>query len=207
MIDTPPPKHRRQADRVRETRQTLLDAAVYCLDQHGYAATTISAVQSVSGLSRGALMYHFATRQDLIEATARRLLESAIRPTRHPMPKPLRSSTSVSEQVGFYWRRVVDTQQGRAFIEILVACRTDPDLAQRLTGVFGLYEQEVAVAARATFLSTLGDDDAAQLWDIGRIFLLGLVINATFINDAAKVEEIATRFGALLDTQLQLKSH
>lgn len=68
----------RQARSAR-TRERLLEATVACLVDHGYAGTTMQRVQRAAGVSRGALIHHFATMDDLlvgaIHHVARRQLE------------------------------------------------------------------------------------------------------------------------------------
>src|ERR1700761_590752 len=87
-VETAPPRARRsQAERSATTRQALLDATVACLVEDGYANTTTSRVSERAGLSRGAHLHHFQTRQALLAAAmeylaARRgehLLEAAER--------------------------------------------------------------------------------------------------------------------------------
>ena len=55
-------------DRSRATRLKLLQSAVECLAKHGYTASTVAAVASHAGVSRGAAQHHFPTREDLFIA-------------------------------------------------------------------------------------------------------------------------------------------
>jgi AcrR family transcriptional regulator len=55
-------------DRSRATRQRLLEAAVACLAEHGWAGSTVSVVAERAGVSRGAAQHHFPTREDLFTA-------------------------------------------------------------------------------------------------------------------------------------------
>ena len=68
----------RQARSAR-TRERLLEATVACLVDHGYAGTTMQRVQREAGVSRGALIHHFATMDELlvgaIHHVARRQLD------------------------------------------------------------------------------------------------------------------------------------
>jgi AcrR family transcriptional regulator len=48
------------------TRQRLLDAAIDCLVDRGYSGTTTTIVCQRAGLSRGAQLHHFPTREDLV---------------------------------------------------------------------------------------------------------------------------------------------
>src|SRR5580765_8011560 len=69
------PSRRSQAQRSATTRQALLDATVACLVEDGYASTTTSRVAERAGVSRGAHLHHFQTRNALVAAAMERLAE------------------------------------------------------------------------------------------------------------------------------------
>ncbi|KJY44443.1 TetR family transcriptional regulator, partial [Streptomyces sp. NRRL S-444] len=54
--------------RSRVTRRHLLEAAVSCLAEQGWAGSTVAVVAERAGVSRGAAQYHFPTREDLFTA-------------------------------------------------------------------------------------------------------------------------------------------
>ncbi|OIK03981.1 TetR/AcrR family transcriptional regulator [Streptomyces monashensis] len=62
-------------DRSRATRQRLLEAAVACLAEHGWAGSTVSVVAEHAGVSRGAAQHHFPTREDLFTAAVEYVAE------------------------------------------------------------------------------------------------------------------------------------
>ncbi|MET9070738.1 TetR/AcrR family transcriptional regulator [Streptomyces sp. NPDC004232] len=62
-------------DRSRATRQRLLEAAVACLAEHGWAGSTVSVVAERAGVSRGAAQHHFPTREDLFTAAVEYVAE------------------------------------------------------------------------------------------------------------------------------------
>jgi AcrR family transcriptional regulator len=57
-----------QQDRSRATRQRLLEAAIECLAEVGWAGSTVAVVAERAGVSRGAAQHHFPTREDLFAA-------------------------------------------------------------------------------------------------------------------------------------------
>src|SRR3954451_4672191 len=61
---------RNQAERSATTRQALLDATLECLVRDGYANTTTARVAERAGVSRGAHLHHFQTRDALLAAAA-----------------------------------------------------------------------------------------------------------------------------------------
>src|ERR687885_2968620 len=62
-------------DRSRATRQRLLEAAVACLAEHGWAGSTVAVVAERAGVSRGAAQHHFPTREDLFTAAVEYVAE------------------------------------------------------------------------------------------------------------------------------------
>lgn len=51
-----------------ETRETILEATLECLANHGYAETTNNLICDIAKVSRGAMLHHYPTRQDLLVA-------------------------------------------------------------------------------------------------------------------------------------------
>ena len=60
------------------TRQTILDAALDCFYDMGYANTTTENISKRAGVSRGAMLHHFPTRFDLIKAAVEHLTEKRL---------------------------------------------------------------------------------------------------------------------------------
>jgi AcrR family transcriptional regulator len=59
---------------MRDTRERLLDAATRVLLQRGAEHLTLSAVAAESGVSKGGLLYHFASKQALVRGLIDRLV-------------------------------------------------------------------------------------------------------------------------------------
>src|ERR1700739_4698659 len=74
---------RTQAERSAAMRTRLLDATVECLVSHGYSGTTTARVAEMAGVTRGAQVHHFRSKEDLvvaaIEHLAQQRAQSAIR--------------------------------------------------------------------------------------------------------------------------------
>ncbi|MGW7386100.1 ScbR family autoregulator-binding transcription factor [Streptomyces sp. NPDC054794] len=54
-------------DRAIRTRQTILTAAAKVFEARGYQAATISEVLNVAGVTKGALYFHFPSKEDLAQ--------------------------------------------------------------------------------------------------------------------------------------------
>lgn len=72
----PNPSDGRQARSVR-TRNALLEATEQVIRDEGVGAVTLERVAAVAGVSKGGLLYHFASKQDLIGALLHHTLKSA----------------------------------------------------------------------------------------------------------------------------------
>ena len=62
-------ERRSNVDRSATTRRQIFEATVRCLQSGGYGAVTNIRVAEEAGVSRGAMMHHFPTQQDLLVAT------------------------------------------------------------------------------------------------------------------------------------------
>jgi len=54
--------------KAQKTRRGVLDAAERLVDRHGAARLTLAGVAWEAGVSKGGLLYHFGTRDELIAA-------------------------------------------------------------------------------------------------------------------------------------------
>jgi AcrR family transcriptional regulator len=58
----------RQPRRERDTRRQILDASLHLFSEHGFARTTVRAIARDVGITNAAIYYHFASKQELLEA-------------------------------------------------------------------------------------------------------------------------------------------
>ncbi|MGB3481201.1 MAG: TetR/AcrR family transcriptional regulator [Mycobacterium sp.] len=71
-------RRRSQEERSAETRTRLLDATIECLLRYGYAGTTTPRVAELAGVTRGAQVHHFGTKNDLMLAALQHLTAKRI---------------------------------------------------------------------------------------------------------------------------------
>ena len=67
------PERRSREQRTSDSRQRILDAAVACLVESGYAGTTTLTIQARAEVSRGRLLHHFPSKETLLVAAAQHL--------------------------------------------------------------------------------------------------------------------------------------
>jgi len=138
-------QRRTQAQRVAETRLKLLDATVECLAEIGYARMTTADVADRAGLSRGAQLYHFQSKAELVATAVEHLLDRLHTETMQAMaalPADVDRGTAV---VDLLWR-IVNEPLFAAWLELVMAARTDAELAPRVADVENRFVARVAVA-------------------------------------------------------------
>jgi len=122
-----PAARRTQDERSAAMRARLLEATVESLATKGYAATTTTEVVRRAGVSRGAQVHHFPTKQDLVlEAIA------YIRERRHEEFRVAFSSLDPAERslagaLDLLWE-MYRSPTYAAWLELAVAARSDPPL-------------------------------------------------------------------------------
>lgn len=190
-----------KARQAEASRSRICGAAVQAIDRHGYAGASIQIIQAEAGVSRGALTHHFPTKQALVAETARRLLARAM-----PAPRRNKRAASVEAMILDAWRRIVNTSEGRAFVEILIAARTDADLHAELSPFLRDWDRQVGEAAAKVFAPVSGDEgDVEVLWAICRTFLRGLIVHERFTGNRKVLEPHVHRFAAMLAGHLTLR--
>lgn len=161
MPDRP---RRSQGERSALTRARILDATLDCLAERGYAGTTTTAVAERAGVSRGAQLHHFRTRQELLAAAVEhlyaRLTETYLKGFARLSP----DTDRIHAALGLLWE-VYNDPHLVAVVELQVAARTDGALMATLLPVGERHQANVlrlaaeyfpaAAAARPRFLATL----------------------------------------------------
>ncbi|HXB84867.1 TetR/AcrR family transcriptional regulator [Mycobacterium sp.] len=125
---------RTQAERSAAMRTRLLDATVECLVSYGYAGTTTPRVAELAGVTRGAQIHHFRSKEDLVVAAIEHLAQQRAQAAVRELGRVQASPDPVATILDFLW----EAHQGPMFtaaVELWVAARTDSVLAQHIERV------------------------------------------------------------------------
>jgi AcrR family transcriptional regulator len=118
------------AQRRAQTRNKILAAGVRCLAEFGYAATSTPLVARVAKVSRGSLLHQFPTKLDLVLAVA----EHAWLVQRDFIRAEVAANPPGPDQfvagVQAVWKGL-QLPEAVAVTEVMIAARTDPELARR----------------------------------------------------------------------------
>lgn len=125
------PVRRTQAERSAAMRTRLLDATIECLVSHGYAGTTTPRIAEIAGVTRGAQIHHFRSKEDLVVAAVEHLAQQRVQSAVRDVGRVRSSPDPVATVLEFLW----ESHQGPLFVatvELWVAARTDRVLAEHI---------------------------------------------------------------------------
>ncbi len=186
-------------DRSRATRQRLLEAAVACLAEHGWAGSTVSVVAERAGVSRGAAQHHFPTREDLFTAAVEYVAEERSTALRALFPEGAAGDRRevVSALVDLYTGPLF-----RAALHLWVAASNEEQLRPRVTELearVGRETHRIAVDLLGADESRPGARETVQgLLDMAR----GLGLANLLTDDTARRDRVVAQWAALLDEAL-----
>jgi AcrR family transcriptional regulator len=190
-------KHRTQAERSERTRELLLDATVECLDELGYAHTTVQEICQRAGLSRGAQQHHFTTKAELmtsaLEHLFARLSAQILNATAELPPGPERIEVGIDQ----LWAAYSGTLSTAA-VELWVAARTDPELRKSLLPV----DRALGHATLQFYREILGRDVDEQRTETLLLLTVnlirGLALDAMIGGDAGRRTALLTEWKSLV---------
>jgi AcrR family transcriptional regulator len=166
-------EQRKVQDRSLVMRARVLDAALDCLVEKGYAATTTVEVTRRAGVSRGAHLHHFPTKARLLTAAVEHLLERRLQDFREALTAMGPDADILDAGIDLLWSMF----QGPVFlawVELWVAARTDPELARAVAAM----DERFTAESRALFIELhppTGGAGAVALFSIGRDFAFALM--------------------------------
>lgn len=120
-----------QQDRSRDTRQRILEAAAQALFTKGYSGATTLEIQQLAGVTRGALLYHYRSRDDLLIAAVRHLAGARIQALPLDRAWPDEPRERIAAAIDVMWS-TYDADYFWASTELWLAARHNPALAEVL---------------------------------------------------------------------------
>jgi AcrR family transcriptional regulator len=178
---------RTQEERSAATRARLLDATISCLSEIGYARTTTTEIAERAGVSRGAQLHHFPTKAELVTTAVERLFERRTEEFRKAFATLPESADRSAAAVDLLWS-MVSGPTFHAWLELVVAARTDPELRKTVSAISKRFSENVDRTYRELFPVA---DKPGPVHDFVPIFtfamLQGLALDTISGTDEAKI--------------------
>src|SRR5688572_12474323 len=184
-------------------RARLLEATVDLLVERGFTGTSTTLVSERAGVSRGAQLHHFPTKNALVVAAVEHLtelrgleLEQAV----GRLPHGVGRTRAVVKMLGDHFSSPVFT----AALELWVAARTD----EQLLAAVAPLEQRVGRETHRLTVEALGVDESRpgtrELVQGTLDLVRGLALADTITDDARRRTRILGQWADVLDRELEV---
>lgn len=181
------------------TRKKIINAAIKCLREKGYYATSTVVVSEIAKVSRGSMLNQFPTKADLMIAVAEHIAESRAAAHVAGMATAETYRDKLERLVPILWEEMTG-ESGIARIELMLAARSDPELAEKFEPLNDLLERSHRKVVWALF-KELGvsdrrvSDAAVHLYAAA---LRGLSIDTQFKGRIDKIADAVTLLESFL---------
>lgn len=188
-----------QAQKSAATRQSIVEAAIQCFVDLGYAGTTTTRIAQAAGLSRGAMLHHFPSKIDIVKAAVEELHAKRLKAFRKSVSAaPPAGKGRVHLAVQAYWQHVRHPMFV-AFFELSVAARTDPELETILKPAQAAFDEEWYRTATEAFPEWQSDKAAFDIaLDLSRYLLEGMAVSFLTHEETEREEHLLEYLEALL---------
>lgn len=181
-------------------RQRLMEATVDALVELGWSGTTTTVVSQRAGVSRGAQLHHFPSKQDLVVAAVEHLTER----------RRIDMRTAVLDLPAVGRTRAILDILGAQFtspvffaaLELWVAARTDEKLRQAVAPLERRIGRETHAYAVELFEVDDATADNRRLIQATLDLLRGLGLANSLSDDARRRSAVLDSWAAVLDREL-----
>lgn len=170
----------------QKTRARILDQAMRLIAEVGYHAASNPAIADAAGLTRGAMLYHFPTREALVEAAVAHIQaerSTLFRAAADSIP----AGADVTEHaIDSYWD-LLHSVPFQAFAELEAAGRADPVIQALLAPAQAEFDRAQAGDHRLKILHAGAGPRFQASRDLARFMLEGLARSTlTYDKDGRK---------------------
>ncbi len=142
-------------------RERLLDAAIDCLYELGYSGTTTIEVAARAGVSRGAQLHHFPTKEHLVTLAVRHVLAKRLEEFRTAFAGLPEGADKHAAAITILWE-MMSSRTFYAWLELVVAARTDPRLRATIAAIDGQFVDQAHATALEFFAPVAGREGAFE---------------------------------------------
>lgn len=191
-----------QEERSRAMRQRLLEATIESLVEKGWSGTSTTVVSERAGVSRGAQLHHFPTKNDLVIAAVEHLWTSRDQQYREALLSLELGPDRVHDVVHVLGEQF-SSGMFEAALELWVAARSDAALHAAVVDL----ERKMGRAAHRLAVEALAVDESVpgvrELVQATLDLVRGLGLANTLTDDSARRRRILDQWAITLDTALK----
>lgn len=199
-----PATRRTQTERSEHTRQRLVQAVLKSLQAYGYAGTTISQIVEIAQVSRGALLHHFATKAELIEAAAQQLVKTIYKQFNQAVQQLSPSKNSLEDFIFTAWQVITAQPESIAFSELLLESQRDQKLADILQKLWTNIYLSLEEFVGSHLKPVSKNDNVKQLMVLTQWMLRGIASDKHLISDQGLIDHYIKLWSTLLSQHIHM---
>lgn len=203
LTETGKPPQRWQQKKAARTRQAILEAASQCLIEKGYSGLTTVEIIGRAKVSRGAMHHHFTNRSELLSGLIDHVLHSRLERFLADYIAQIEGShrsDAVAVATEVHWNSL-KTPEFTAYLELMMAARTDQQLADLLIPATKTFENEWMNEMKRAMPQQAGYPEAMLLAnDLAAAMHLGLLLNSPFIDNDGRKTAVRNRLTRLIES-------
>lgn len=157
----------------------------------GYDRSGNAAIAEACGLTRGAMLYHFPTREDLVEAAAWHIHTAREAAFEAEAKKLKPGQDALDGAIDAYWR-LLDSIPFAAFLALERAGRQDTDVAKAIRPAQEAFDNAAMGRATPGFIMAGNDARFQASRDLARFALDGMHRAALTYENDARIENVLT---------------
>ncbi|MFT4074918.1 MAG: helix-turn-helix domain-containing protein [Asticcacaulis sp.] len=175
----------------RRTRVQILETAMKLFAELGYDRAGNAAIAEACGLTRGAMLYHFPTREALVEAAAWHIHTAREAAFEAEAKKLKPGQDALDGAIDAYWR-LLDSVPFAAFLALERAGRQDDDVAKAIKPAQEAFDNAAMGRATPGFIMAGNDARFQASRDLARFALDGMHRAALTYENDARIENVLT---------------
>lgn len=181
----------RDTPKSRRTRIQILETAMRLFAELGYFRAGNAAIAEACGLTRGAMLYHFPTREALVEAAAWHIHAAREAAFEVEAKKLKPDQDALDGAIEAYWR-LLSSVPFAAFLALERAGRQDPEVAKAITPAQEAFDKAAMGRATPGFIMAGADARFQASRDLARFALDGMHRAALTYDNDARIENLLT---------------
>lgn len=175
----------------RRTRIQILETSMRLFAELGYDRAGNAAIAEACGLTRGAMLYHFPTREALVEAAAWHIQAAREAAFEAEASKLKPGQDALDGAIDAYWR-LLSSIPFAAFLALERAARQDRDVASAIRPAQEAFDRAAMGRATPGFIMAGNDARFQVSRDLARFALDGLHRAALTYEQDSRVENLIT---------------
>lgn len=195
---------RTQEQRSADTQRRLMEATINALYEQGYARITTSEIAERAGVSRGALMHHYATKEELVTVSVEKLLDESTEEIRTWLGRVRSGDLKLDDFLDHLW----EMYSGRLLfvtIEHITEARHNETLRQSLIPVVREFHAALDATWREFFHGTgLSQVEVQAVLNATTCMFRGMGIQTVLREDRAYYDQLLQHWKAHVRTLVEM---